>query len=167
MTALYTLTDQYLQLAQKLADGDFDAQTIADTIEASGIADEIAVKAQGIECMARASIAHNEAIDAEIDRLKALKLQRQKVADGLREYLKSEMERAGIEKIECPIFKMSIAKNPPAVDVFEQGLVPADYMRQPDPPPPAIDKAAIKESLKLGRDVPGARLVQGTRLVVK
>lgn len=39
MTALYVLTNQYLALAEQLADGDFDATTIADTIEASGITD--------------------------------------------------------------------------------------------------------------------------------
>ena len=36
MTALYVIANQYLALAEKLADGDFDAATIADTIEASG-----------------------------------------------------------------------------------------------------------------------------------
>ena len=46
--SLFTLTNQYLQLADKLAAGDFDAETVADTIEASGITDDIAQKAQGL-----------------------------------------------------------------------------------------------------------------------
>ena len=80
MTSLYLLTGQYLQLANTLADGDFDPTTIADTIEASGITDDIAAKAQGIEYVARGAEAHNAAIDAEIARLQALKASRQKEA---------------------------------------------------------------------------------------
>lgn len=169
MTALYVLTNQYLELAEKLADGDFDAQTIADTIEASGISDELAVKAQGIEFVARGAEAHHAAIDAEIARLTALKAHRQKVADGLRAYLKDNMERAGIEKIECPLFKLSIKKNPPSVEVIDPLSLPAEFWRTPEPKPPvaAPDKAAIKAALQDGKDVPGARLNQGTRLEVE
>lgn len=169
MTALYVLTNQYLELAEKLADGDFDAQTIADTIEASGISDELAVKAQGIEFVARGAEAHHATIDAEIARLTALKAYRQKVADGLRAYLKDNMERAGIEKIECPLFKLSIKKNPPSVEVIDPLSLPAEFWRTPEPKPPvpAPDKAAIKAALQDGKEVPGARLNQVTRLEVK
>lgn len=169
MTALYVLTNQYLELAEKLADGDFDAQTIADTIEASGISDELAVKAQGIEFVARGAEAHHATIDAEIARLTALKAHRQKVADGLRAYLKDNMERAGIEKIECPLFRLTIKKNPPSVELLDTSALPAEFWRTPEPKPPvaAPDKTAIKTALAAGVVVPGARLVQGTRLEVK
>ena len=168
MTALYVLTNQYLELAEKLADGDFDAQTIADTIEASGISDELAVKAQGIEYVARAAEAHHPVIDAEIARLQALKASRDKVAAGLRQYLKENMERAGIEKIECPMFKLSIKKNPPAVEITDPQSLPPEYWCTPEPKPPvaAPDKARIKEAITHGDTVPGAHLTQSTRLVV-
>ena len=169
MTALYVLTNQYLALAEKLADADFDAQTVADTIEASGITDELSVKAQGIEYVARGALAHHDAIDAEIARLQALKAKRDKVAQGLRDYLKENMERAGIEKIECPMFSISIRKNPPAVEVLDTAELPAAFWRTPEPKPPvaAPDKAAIKAALTKGESVPGARLVQNTRIEVK
>lgn len=166
MTALYVLTNQYLELAEKLADGDFDAQTIADTIEASGITDELSVKAQGIEHVARAAEAHNAAIDAEIERLKELKAHRSKVAAGLRQYLLDNMQRAGIERIDCPLFQISIKKNPPAVDVFDPINLPSEYMVVPEPKPPvaAPDKKAIAAALKAGKEVTGARLTQAVRL---
>lgn len=166
MTALYVLTNQYMELAEKLAHGDFDAQTIADTIEASGISDELTVKAQGIECVARGAESHNAAIDAEIERLKDLKKQRQAVADGLRKYLKENMERAGIEKIECPLFKLTIKKNPVAVEIVDRLSLPPEFLRVPDPPEPQPDKTKIKAALLTG-EVPGARLTQSTRLDIK
>ena len=168
MTSLYLLTGQYLQLANTLADGDFDPTTIADTIEASGITDDIAAKAQGIEYVARGAEAHNAAIDAEIARLQALKASRQKVAQGLRSYLQTNMETMGIEKIECPLFSMSLRKNPPSVEILDDGQLPAAYWRTPEPKPPvaAPDKKLILERLKAGDDVPGARMTQGQRLVI-
>ncbi len=166
MAALYVLTNQYLELAETLANGDFDAQTIADTIEAVGITDELTVKAQGIEFVARGAEAHNAAIDAEIARLQALKAHRQKTADGLRQYLKDNMERAGIEKIECPLFRLTIKKNPPSVEIHDPLSIPKELLRVPEVKP-APDKARIKEALLCGDYVPGAVLMQGTRLDVK
>ena len=166
-TSLFTLTNQYLQLADKLAAGDFDAETVADTIEASGITDDIAVKAQGLEYVARSAETYLPAIDAEIARLTALKAHRVKVAQGLRDYLMSSMIRMQIERIECPMFSISIRSNPVAVDVFDVMQIPAEFMVAPEPPPARIDKTLIKDALKAGKDVPGARLTQGQRLVIK
>lgn len=169
MTALYVLSSKYLALAERLADGDFDLQTIADTIEASGISDEIAVKAQGCEFVARGALAHNLAIDVEIVRLQALKARREKIAQGMRDYIKDCMEHTGMEKIDCPLFSISIRKNPPAVDITDRLSLPAQYWVTPTPTPPvaAPDKNAIKNAIKAGIDVIGARLTQTTRLEIK
>lgn len=166
MTALYDLAGQYKRLADQLADMDMDAQTVADTIEASGIVDDLSAKAQGCELIARSLEAFTPSIDDEIKRLSALKKQRQAKADGLRSYIKTNMEAAGISKIEASLFKLTIANNPPAVDVFEMSLIPDAFMTKPEPPPPAPDKKAIAAALKAGDDVPGARLTQSTRLKV-
>lgn len=164
--ALYQLTGEYQALMHKLDGLDLDAQTIADTIEASGLTDALEAKAQGVEMVARSAVQYVPALDAEIERLQALKAQRERVAQGLRDYLKRNMESAGIDKIECPMFKITIAKNPPAVDLFDPLSLPAQYMVVPDPRPAAPDKKAISAALKAGQDVPGARLTQSTRLKI-
>lgn len=167
MTALYNLAGQYAQLVQKLEDLNMDEATVADTIEASGLIDDIAAKAQGCELVARHFEALVPAIDAEIDRLAALKKERAAKAVGMRQYVKAQMDAAGITKIECPLFKLSIVNNPTSVDVFEPGLIPAEYMRIPAPLPPAPDKKAIAAALKDGKDVQGAKLTNSTRLAIK
>ena len=166
MSSLFALTTQYLQLADTLAAGDFDLATIHDTIEASGITDDIAQKAQGLEYVARSAEAYLPAIDAEIARLQALKAHRVKLAAGLRQYLLDNMQRMQIERIDCPLFAISIRKNPPNVDIFDQLQIPTGYMVTPLPPPDKPDKTLIKDALKAGKDVPGARLVQGVRLAI-
>jgi hypothetical protein len=165
---LYEISGQYRQLAERLADLDLDATTVADTIEASGLTDALQEKAQGVELVARAAEMHCPAIDAEIARLQALKARRQKIAQGLRDYLKLNMEAAGIERIDSPLFCLSIKKNPPAVEVLEEMDVPTAFWVQPPPKvqDPRIDKKAVAAAIKAGQDVPGARLVQHTRLEV-
>lgn len=165
--ALYSLAGQYQQLSDRLSDMDLDATTIADTIEASGLTDDIAVKAQGIECVARTLELHNPALEAEINRMIDLRNSRAKKAQGLRDYLKTNMQACGIDKIDSPLFSIRLQNNPPAVDVFEPGLLASEYMRRAPQPPPAPDKAAIKAALVAGKDVQGARLVQGVSLRVR
>lgn len=164
MTTLYDLAGQYKQLAEQLATMDLDAQTVADTIEASGLVDDLQQKAQGILLVAKSAEQYLPAIDAEIERLQALKKRHQRVATGLRDYLQHHMQDAGIQRIECPLFQISLRQNPPAVQVWDETQVPAQFWVTPKP---NVNKTAIAAALKAGQDVPGARLTQSTRLDIK
>jgi hypothetical protein len=155
MTSLFALSTEYRATAQKLADLDLDAQTIADTLE--GISGDLEVKAQGVAHVIRAIEADASAVkqwakDAA-ERAKALEAR----ADRLREYLADNMEACGIEKIEGPGVKLSW-RNSSAVVIDEPGLIPVSFMRLPDPPPPAPDKTAIKKAIEAGKEVPGAHI---------
>ena len=169
MTALFQIANQYLLLAEKLDSMDLDTQTIIDTIDASGIQDEFNLKAQGILHIASEAEKYTPLIDMEIEHLQALKASRAKLARGLRDYLLVNMERSGIQKIACPLFSLSIRHNPPAVEIADSAALPCGYWRTPEykPPAPTPDKARIKADLQAGKDVPGARLVQHTRLDIK
>jgi len=163
MTALYDLAGQYRQLAERLANMDLDAETVADTIEASGLTDEINAKAQGVLLVAKQAEQYLPHIDAEIARLRALKARHERIAAGLRDYLKVNMQQAGIERIECPLFNVSIRANPAAVEMFDEAQVPVSLLRVKY----EVDKTAVKTELKAGREVSGCRLTQSTRLEVK
>lgn len=167
MTSLYALTNEYRELALRLHDMDIDADAVADTIESTGLPEEIAAKAQGCEMVARTFEADIPAIEAEIKRLQELKKSRQSKADALREYVKRNMIACDIQRIDCPLFSISLAKNPPSVDIFDERQLPADYLNSPPPPEPRPDKKLIAQALKDGVDVPGARLVQGVGLRIK
>jgi hypothetical protein len=164
---LYTLAQEYRALADRLADGDFDEKAIADTMEASGLPEQIGEKAQGCEMVARTFEADIPTIDAEIKRLQELKKARQARADALRDYLLRNMIASDIQALECPLFRLSVAKNPPAVEVFDEKQIPQDYFTSPPAPPPQLDKKLVAQALKDGHDVPGARLRQGVRLAIK
>ena len=165
MTSLYDIAAEYRQTADKLADLDLDEQTIADTLE--GMSGALEVKAQNVVMFARnleaTATAIKEAETAMAARRKAIEHR----AAGLLRYALSAMQVAGVQSIECPYFKLSVRKNPPAVEVFDAAQIPAQFMRTPEPPPPAPDKKAITEAIKAGQEVPGARLVSGERLEVR
>ena len=169
MVSLYEMAAEYRALAEKLADGDFDPATIADTIEASGLVDDLASKAQNIEYVARTLEADTPTMLAEIDRLKARIAGKLKMAQGLRDYLLVCMQSADLQKIETPMFSFSQRKNPPAVVLEDEKLLPTEFWRTPEPKPPVAvpDKVAIKSALQAGKDVPGAKLVQGIKLAIK
>ena len=54
-------------------------------------------------------------------------------------------------------------KNPPRVEVTDESLIPAEFISYR----PVIDKAAIKYAIEEGKEIPGAELVQSTRLDVR
>lgn len=167
LPALYVLTGAYRQLAEQLADGDYDAQTIQDTIEASGLVDDIEQKAQGVALMARSAVQYVPAIRAEIERLQALEARAQRASDGLMAYAKRCMEMAEISEVKTPLFTLSIVRNPPAVDILNNVEIPEEYLSEQKPAPPRHpDKAKIAKALKAGEPLTWAALRQTTRLKI-
>lgn len=161
---LYDLKGQWRELADKLADMDLDAQTVADTIEASDVQCALEEKAQGYEMVARSFEAPIPAIDAEIKRLQAMKKASQNRADVLRKRLHDAMVELQIEKISAPLFTIRRQKNPVAVEVYNADLIPFEFWKTPEP---EIDKAGLKAALQAGKEIEGARLTQSEGLRVK
>lgn len=163
--ALYQLADQYLDAANRMADLDLDEQTIADTLE--GLSGELEVKATNVAMFMRNLEASADAIKAAEAGMSARRKAIENRAKRLKDYLFEQMQRTGIDKIECPYLKLAIRDNPPAVVIDAESQIPAEFMRTPEPPPPAPDKKAIAEALKAGKEVAGAHLERGKRLEVK
>jgi hypothetical protein len=163
--SLYAIANEHRAMVEILMASEHDAQTIVDTLEAESY--PLEVKAQNVAYAIKNLDALAASIKSAEAEMAARRKSIEKRAEHLREYTKTCMEIAGVTKIETPHFALSIKKNPAAVDIFEPGLVPAEFMRQPEPPPAAPDKASIKAALQSGRDVPGTMLAQGTRLDIK
>lgn len=163
--SLYTIAQEHRAMVERLMETQDDLQAIADTIEAESY--PLEVKAQNVAYAIKNLEATAGAIKQAEAEMAARRKTIEKRAEHLREYTKTCMEVAGVSKVECPHFALTIKKNPAGVEIFEPGLVPAEFMRQPEPPPVAPDKAAIKAALQAGRDVPGALLAQGTRLEIR
>lgn len=163
---LYELAGEYRQAAIALSDMDLDETTIKDTLE--GLSGDLEKKATNVAFFVRNLEATADQIKlAEkqmADRRKAMENR----AERIREYLKANMEIAGISEISCPHFKLAIRKNPPSVVIDAESQIPADYFLYPAPPPPQVNKTLIAKVIKDGFPVPGAHLdATKTRLEIK
>lgn len=162
---LYAIADNFLADIRKMEEADLDDQTFSDTLEA--ISGDLEEKAKAVAMFARNLEASAEAIkQAEkqmADRRKAL----ENKADKVRQYLLDNMLKTGISKIDCPYFSLSIRKNPPAVEIIQQDMIPMEYFDIPPMPAPQLNKNRLKDDLKNGVIVDGAKLTQGHSLQIK
>ncbi|MDD5319521.1 MAG: siphovirus Gp157 family protein [Methylococcales bacterium] len=163
--SLYQLSGNYLQALDFLTDpeADLPAEVINDTLEALGgeLEDKAINVAKFLRNMETTAEAIKAAEESMAKRRKALEAR----VKWMKDYLKGNMEYTGIIKIECPYFKLSIQNNPVAVNVTNENAIPKQFKEQVITW--KIDKTAIKAAIKNGEDVPGAELVNGTRLVIK
>lgn len=165
MSSLYELVGDRLALQNKLEELDFDAETIADTLEGDSLA--IQAKIESYAFVIRNMEALPDAIKAEEKRLAERRKAIEKRVESIKEWLFVNMQTAGISKIESPVFTISLQNNPVSVVIDDESIIPADYFVQPEPPVPALSKALIKQAIADGYTVAGAHLEQKQRLVIK
>lgn len=63
--------------------------------------------------------------------------------------------------------EIALKKNPPKVVVDDETVIPEAFWRQPEPPPPALDKKALAAALKEYGSVPGCHAEQGWTLKIR
>jgi hypothetical protein len=162
---LFNVAAEYRAAAEKLEDLCLDDQTFSDTLESIG--GDLEAKAMNTAFVARNMEATAEQIKVEIERMAERAKALENRAKRIRKYLMDGLTLAGRDKIETPFFKIKIALNPPSVAIDDESMIPAAYKTEPLPPAPAPDRKLIAAALKDGFDVPGCRLVRGTRLDIR
>jgi len=163
--SLYELSSTYLKALDDLTDPELDlpVEAVNDTLEALG--DEMETKAINVTKFMRNMEATASAIkSAEAEMAKRRKSLENRIK-WMKDYLKGSMEHTGITKIECPYFKLSIQKTPASVNILNEAKIPTQFKEQVLSW--KIDKTAIKNAIKSGEAIPGAELVNGTRLAIR
>lgn len=164
MASIYEITGDYLRLMDMMDDPELDQQTLNDTLE--GIEGEFEYKAECYAKVMKNLEADTEGLKNEIDRL----TQRKKAIDNnikcLKETLQSAMTFTGKTKFKTDLFSFGIQKNAPSVVLETEDLeiIPEEFVKTKR----EIDKAAIKDALKAGAELPGvAHLEQGESLRIR
>lgn len=156
---LYEISDKYNQLIAYMEDAE-DPNELKDTLDA--IEDAFDSKVESIAKLIRAKKAEKEAIEDEIRRLRARADKINKETEWLENYVKTEMENVGRERVKSAIFNISLRLNPPSVRIIDDSSLPEwaiseKVMR-------TVDKRSILERLKNGEKIPGVELVQNKHL---
>jgi hypothetical protein len=158
---LYELTNEAQYLAALL-----ETEELTPELEQELLINQEQLQIKGINYAKVISNYQGEAdqIDAEIKRLKAMKESRDKKVTWLTESLKNAMLVSGIEKIESPLFKISLRRSE-AVEVEVPEALPIDW--QVKKITITADKVGIKKAIKEGYAITGARLVENFNLQIK
>ena len=155
---LYEMTKDMMEL-KKLAQTDPDMEiAVADTME--GIQASFEEKAKAIATIFLNMEPDIQGVDMEIKRLQQRKKAHVNQRARLIEYLRTNMEAAGINKIECPLFIITCAEGREKVIVDEIEDIPDDYVNMPivEAQP---DKKKIMDAHKSGESVPGTHVERG------
>lgn len=161
---LYELTTQHRELSRLAEVEELDEQTVLDTL--AGIETDITIKAQSVAAVSLNIDAWATAAEDAAKRIAERAARMRRRAASLRDYLRTNMQAAGMTRIDSPEFTVAIKKNPASVQIAPGIILPARFMVQPDPPPPRPDKKALAEALKAGEQIEGCELVQTERLVI-
>lgn len=141
---------------------ELDELTRMDTLAAWQ--EEFKSKAEQIVHVLRNNQAEVEAHKNEEKRLAERRKLIEKQNETLEAYLYGEMKVSGLKELKSPLFKLTIQKNPPKAEVLDESLIPSTYMI---PQEPKLDKKLLLNALKDGEEIPGAVIVQETRLQIK
>lgn len=162
---LYELVRQRRELALMADSDELDPDALRDTLE--GLDGSIEDKARAVGAVSKTLDASAEAIENEanamLERAKRLRTR----AENVRTYLLTNMQAAGISKIESPWFVLAIRKNPPRVEISDESKIPDEFRDWPEPPPPRINKTRLAQALKAGATIEGATLAQSERLEIR
>ena len=153
--SLYNITSKFIELFDNVEEGvitDEEAQEMG-----SQLALELQNKSISIIAYEKTLEAKEEAIKNEIERLKELKERVSKKIDKFKNYVKDNMETLELSKIETDIGTITVTKNPASVEIYDEALIPEGF--KVEKVTVAVDKTAIKEALKSGQTVAGAKLV--------
>lgn len=157
MATLYELTGQFLDIYNM----DLDDETKADTLDSIDWQTNYEEKIENCIKVVRNKEADIEARKSEIERLTNLNKADKRANERMLERIKSSMQLTGRDKVNTSLFKVSFRKSK-AVEV-EDLLLPESYKVATWKP----DKKRIKEDLKNGLEILGAKLVENQNLIIK
>jgi len=158
---LYEITREALELASLL-----ETDELTPELEAALLInqDQLQSKAGNYAKVITNIQSDSDAIDAEIKRLKAMKDTKDRAVNRLKEALREAMMVSGIDKIEAPLFKLSLRRSE-AVEVDVVEALPNDFVTRKVVV--TADKVSIKEAIKRGENITGARIIENFNLQIK
>lgn len=167
MPSLYQLTAELEAMRRKLIENGADEQTIADTLdgEALDFDNKILACAYAKKDLEAIAEGRKEAVREMQESLRNTERQ----IERLDEYMITAMLTVDRLSIPGKHFNVDVKGKVQSVIIDDPASIPPFYYRTPEPkaPTPVIDKKAIADAIKQGAIVPGAKLDNGKRLVIK
>lgn len=154
--SLYNITNRFIELFEKAEEGELTQEEISE--QGNELALALQNKSVSIIGYARNMESLIEAMKLEEKRISDNRKAIESRYDRFKEYVKTNMEELGLEKIQNELGTLAVRKNPASVEVYDEMLIADEYKKKKVTV--TIDKTAIKEAIKSGINVQGAILVE-------
>ena len=178
--SLFEIADDMMVLLEYSVDPD-SGEIIEDEEEFNKLYDSIQVdlqtKLDNTNCLQKMLSGEIDVIDKELKRLTAEKKARERKIEWLKNrvdfFVKSQftneegkVDTEGLNKykLNLPHSKISYRKSE-SVEIINQDLIPSKYINKKVEEKP--DKVAIKEAIKNGKDISGAKMVTNYNIQIK
>lgn len=165
---LYEIASDYARLLEAVETGEIPEEAIADTLES--ITSIIEEKADNIACMIKNMKAEAEAIGAEEKRLKERRLAKEKRIESLTAYLSETLQNMGLKKVETARNRISFRKSEKVAIADEVAFLEwakvsrGDFLTYAEP---TLNRTAIKDAIKGGAEIAGAKLETNQNIQIK
>jgi archaellum component FlaC len=137
MTSLYTLSNELLNIIQ------WDENGEIDTTKLDELQPKLEDKVQNIWLLLQDWDGNIEKIKTEIDRLKKMKETIENKQERLKDYVKDNLIKLWMEKVETPLIKASLRKSE-SLEITDITKIPSEYITLE----PKIDKIWLKKKMK-------------------
>ena len=163
--SLFQITNEFQELMNKAEDGEITEELYNEI--GSQLAVELKNKSTNIVGYIQNENALIEAISVQIERLQNFKKSRQNNIDNFKKYVKEQMEKLNLPKVETELGTLSIAKSPISVEIIEEDKITNEYKKIVQEV--KVDKTKIKEHFKeTGEIIEGVKInTNNTYLKVK
>lgn len=163
--SLYKITNSFTELMSKAEEGELTPEEYEKLGEELAI--QLQAKSANIIGYYQNENALLEAIDIQIKRLQDFKKAKQNSIDKYKQYVKENMERLGLQKIETELGSLSIAKSPISVEIINEDELPSEFKLEVVTT--KIDKKAIADNFKSTGEIPNGVVIhtENTNLRIK
>lgn len=163
MSTLYDITSRYNNIAELLDNPDVPMEAIEEAL--SSISDEFNEKADNIARFIKDLNATALSIKEEETRLANRRRSFENRANGLKEYLESNMKAMNIKKVKTNFFTFNIQANPSSVEIIDESVIPEEFKTTETVV--KIDKKAILKALKEEAEIDGVKIKQTEGLRIR
>lgn len=160
---LYEISNNYQRIADAIENSDEISTELLQELDA--VEQNMSAKIENIGALIANLECEAQAIDEVIERQFVRQKRVNKKIENLKDYIKFELERCGINKMSTPQFDLSIRANPPSVVIQDESSIPEKYFK--DRIMRSLDKSLISQDLKNNCDIPGVILERRTRIDIR
>jgi len=160
---IYQIEKEYLEFANQLIESGGECTPELE-LQLTINQEQLEQKARGYGFVVKQMESDVSIIDAEIKRLGELKKARLKTIERLETTVSQAMQLYQINRLETPTLKISFRKSE-SVEIDDESAISFAYLKEKITY--TIDKAMIKEAIKKGEVVAGARLQINQNIQIK